>query len=143
MPGAQHTSDILLRQDPGVAIVNAVTASITITAIEAFIPGLAVGGTQLAVIGTEHSLTTQTGKAIYRFFVDTANMVDGDELELRVYYTMLVGGTERLMHPVMLIKNAQSSNIKRSLPIQSDISCRFTLKQTTGTGRNFAWKVML
>lgn len=142
MPGAQHSSNILLRQDPGVATVNAVTATITIDANVAFIPGLPVGGTQTAVIGTEHTLTTQTGPAIYRFFVDCANMVDGDELELRVYYTVLVGGTERLMHPVMLIKNAQSSNIKRSLPIQSDISCRFTLKQTTGTGRQFAWKVL-
>lgn len=103
---------------------------------------LEASGTQTATIGTEHTLTTLTGLKVYTFFVDCANMVDGDETELRVYYTVLTGGVERLMYPPMVIKNAQTSMIKQSLPIPSDISCKFTLKQTAGTGRNFAWKVL-
>ena|SRR6266496_1072133 len=103
---------------------------------------LEASGTQTATIGTEHSLATLTGAKVYTLFVDCFNLVDGERVELRVYYTPLSAGTERLMHPVLVIENAQASPIKQSLPIPSDISCRFTLKQVTGTGRAFPWKVL-
>ena len=99
-------------------------------------------GTQAATISTEHTLATLTGAKVYTLFVDCANMTDGDETEIRVYYTVLTAGAERLMYPPLVVRNAQSSMIKQSLPIPSDISCKFTLKQTAGTGRSYAWKVL-
>lgn len=103
---------------------------------------LEASGTQAATISTEHTLSTLTGQKVYTLFVDCAAMLDGDETELRVYYTTLSAGTERLMYPPLVVRNAPSSMVKQSLPIPSDISCKFTLKQTAGTGRSYPWKVL-
>lgn len=100
---------------------------------------LAASGTQTATIGTEHTLDTQTVNGIYELEVDANAMVNGDEVELRCYYTVLSGGTERLLF-YRCLQHGQTEAIQFSPVIPSDISCRFTLKQTVGTGRAFPWK---
>lgn len=102
---------------------------------------LAHSGTQTAVISTEHTLSTETGNATFILEVDTAAMVVGDVLELRAYGKTLTGGTEHLRYTATYI-HVQSDQIKQSLPVPSDISTKFTLKQTAGTGRAFPWKVL-
>ena len=44
-------------------------------------------GTQTATIDTEHTLATETDAKVYVLLVDTKNMVNGDELELRDWWS--------------------------------------------------------
>lgn len=104
-------------------------------------------GTQTAVISTEHFLTSPNTSGSYTFHVDTVNMVAGDSIELRVYQIVLTGGTTRVAY-YQRYDGAQATDdlIKISVPISNELtdtnSLRFSLKQTTGTGREFPWKVL-
>ena len=66
-------------------------------------PTLVGSGTQTATVTTEHTLDTETTNGVFVLVVDTAAMLSGatpDELELRIYYTCLTSGTERLAYAV-------------------------------------------
>lgn len=98
-------------------------------------------GTQSATIGTEHTLATVTGAKVLILMVNCTNMVNGDEVELRVKTKVLTGDSvEQTQYAVFT--NIQSDKIKYSIPIASPFTAEFSLKQTAGTGRDFKWSVM-
>lgn len=98
-------------------------------------------GSQTAVISTEHTLATVTADGTYVLYVDTNNMVNGDEVELRVKYKVRSTGTTREMQ-VAYYAHAQGQPVKASIPVASINECVFTLKQTAGTGRVFPWEIV-
>lgn len=100
-------------------------------------------GTQTAVISTEHTLNSGsfTSAKVYVLEVDTSNMVGGDVLELRIKKKVLSGGTEKVIF-MNTFAHAQAEPVKVSIPVRSEYSISFTLKQTAGTGRNYDWAVM-
>lgn len=98
-------------------------------------------GTQVAVISTEHALASVTDPGTYILQVNTANMVYGDTLELRVKVKTLTGGAEAL-YQLGQYANAQLDPVKVSLPCVSLYSMTCTLKQTAGTGRSFEWNIV-
>lgn len=108
---------------------------------------LHASGTQTASVGTEHSLTGVSVAGVFTLHVDTANMVNGDVLELRVKQIILTGGTKRVVYMDTFYGAQPTDDIgKVSIPIGNELtdtnSLEFTLKQTFGTGRNFPWKVL-
>lgn len=108
-------------------------------------------GTQTAVVGTEHSLHVNATAKVFTLTVDTRNMVDGDEVELRIYKRMLSADADRILAYAILYRNKQGDAanpagkgdvVKESVPVPSPFSIEFTLKQTAGAaGRNFKWVV--
>lgn len=104
-------------------------------------------GTQSATVTTEHTLLDVAVAGTFTLHVDTVNMVAGDGLELRISQIVLTGGTRRVAY-FASYQGAQAVDdiIKISVPISNELtdsgSLRFTLKQTTGTSRNFPWKVL-
>lgn len=104
-------------------------------------PALEASGTQAATVGTEHTLSTLTTVKTFVLVVDAGAMLNGDILELRVNTTVLTAGTSRLAY-FGTYRDIQSMPQKISIPIPSDISAVFTLKQTAGTGRSYPWKVL-
>lgn len=104
-------------------------------------------GTQAASIGTEHTLLDIATTGVYTWHVDMVNMAAGDIVELRVYQMVLTGGTRRVAYYVVLV-DAQPADglIYISDEIGNELTdsgaLRYTLKQTSGTGRNFPWKVL-
>lgn len=103
---------------------------------------VAAFGTQTATIGTEHTLSgaSFTTAGTYVLTLDTTNMVLGDRIEIRASEKVLTGGTEKLVY-VAVYKHVQAQVVKISPPIPSAYSCKFTLKQTTGTGRAFDFRI--
>jgi hypothetical protein len=112
-------------------------------------------GTQLAVIGTEHSLNAGSfiDSGMYMVNVNTRNMLAADVLELRAYVKILTGDAqEYLAYSASFAgvqgdaaapgSSAKGDVTKHSIPVPSPYSLRFTLKQTAGTGRNFDWSVV-
>lgn len=100
------------------------------------------GGSQSATIDTEHTLATITDSGTYVFVVDTANMVNGDTLELRIYTKARSGGTSRLAYSASYT-NLQAAPQKYSVPVPSNVEFVATLKQVDGTGRAFPWAVLV
>ena len=104
-------------------------------------------GTQTAVIGTEHFLAAAASPGTFTFHVDTNQLASGDTLELRVYQTVLSGGTPRVAY-MQSYSGAQPADdtVKTSVPASNELSVanalRFSLKQTAGSGRSFPWKVL-
>lgn len=103
-------------------------------------------GTQTATVTTEHQLADVNEAGVFVFSVDTANMADGDVVELRVYEMVLTSGTARVL-VFAAYYGAQLADdlIKVSIPVANHLtdatSLRFSLKQTFGTGRQFAYRV--
>jgi hypothetical protein len=96
-------------------------------------------GTQTATI--EHTLATDTNNGTFVLELETSNMVLGDLLEIRVYSITLSGGSLVQMWKGAY-QHAQINNHKVSPPVASDQSISCTIKQLTGTGRAFAWKML-
>lgn len=101
-------------------------------------------GTQSATVTTEHTLAAPTSQGKRILLVDTVNMASGDAVELRIKVAVLSAGTQRVVFKTTYV-NAQDTDdlIKISEEIPSDSGATFTLKQTTGTGRDFPWKIIL
>jgi len=99
------------------------------------------GGTQTAVISTEHTLATITAAGTYQLLVDTVNMVDGDELELRIKVKVRSGNTLREVFYGSAADDQGNNVIKISPPTPAPFEFVATLKQTAGTGRDFIWSI--
>ena len=98
-------------------------------------------GTQTATISTEHSLATSTTGKTYVLAVNTANMVNGDELELRIYTKVLSGSTKQLAY-YAAYAHTQGIPNKYSVPVPANQYCEASLKQTAGTGRSYEWALL-
>jgi hypothetical protein len=103
---------------------------------------LSSSGSQTAVIGTEHTLTTDTTNATYYYEVDMNNLANADVLELRIYTMTASGGTLRVAWKSTFGPIPPVNLISPSPPQPSDQSCRVALKQIAGTGRVFPWKLL-
>lgn len=104
-------------------------------------PSPIASGTQAATVTTEHTLTTQTTAYNAALTVDLSAMVNGDEVELRIKTKVLSGGTSREFWYSVYAHVQGQPNIITD-PVTSDIEIVATLKQTTGTGRSFPWKLI-
>jgi hypothetical protein len=109
-------------------------------------------GTQLAVIGTEHTLKTDTDPGVYTITVNLRNLAAADALELRVYKKLLTGDAQSWMlhqgnygnvegDAAGVGSSAQGEVLAVCVPFSSKYSYSVTLKQTAGTGRNFDWSI--
>ena len=102
---------------------------------------LKASGTQTANVTTEHTLDTDTDSGVYVLVVDTAEMVLGDFLELRIYTKCLVGGASGLAYQASYAQ-PQAQPLKYSVPVPCNIECKVTLKQTAGVSRDFPWSLL-
>lgn len=102
-------------------------------------------GTQTAVIGTEHFVSSPNAAGTYTFHIDLANLAAGDVVELRVYSMLLTGGTSRETY-FQRFDGVQLFDIAVSEPVSTELTdanaLRFSVKQVGGTGRAFPWKVL-
>ncbi len=104
-------------------------------------------GTQTAVINTEHTLANIASAGVYTVHVSRLNMLAGDTLQLRIYQTILTGDTAYVAY-YQQFEGAPSTDeiIAISVPIANDLTdasaLKFTLKQTSGTARDFKWKIL-
>ena len=110
-------------------------------------PTLYASGTQTAVIGTEHTLSSVTAAGVFTFEIDTINMAAGDVLVLKIYKIILTGGVSRILYEMNYYGVQPTDDvIKVSLPVGNDLtdtnSLKYTLTQTFGTGKNYPWKVL-
>jgi len=102
-------------------------------------------GSQTCTISTEHTLATITSAGVYVLKLDLNALVDGatpDELEVRVYSKSRSADTERLEF-INTYRGSQGQPIVTTLPCVTDCDCKFTIKQTQGTGRAVPWNALV
>ena len=104
-------------------------------------PTLTTNGTQAASIGTEHTLTTQTGNKFYMAYIDLTNMASGDTVEIRVSLIIKTAGSH-ILYYLGTYAGVQTNPLVYVPTLPSDLSWKLTLKQTTGTGRNYDYRVL-
>ncbi len=110
-------------------------------------------GTQAATLNTEHTLSGAFAVAgVYILTVNLKNLANGDVVELRAYQKCLTGDVQSYLaykkafsnvqgDAAAVGSNAQGPVLAISIPVPSVYSVTFTLRQTTGTGRNFDWRI--
>jgi hypothetical protein len=98
-------------------------------------------GSQTATIDTEHTLATLSAAGVYILVVDTANMVNGDTVILKLKTKCRSTDTSRLAYSATYA-HAQAEPNKYSVPVPSDVELIATLEQTDGTGRAFPWSIL-
>lgn len=98
----------------------------------------------LTADGTEQTLATVTsGSDTYILVVDLENMVNGDEVTLRIKTTVLSAGNENVIYAMEYADDQGDVSIVASIPVpglEQDVV--FTLEQTAGTNRNYDWEVL-
>lgn len=93
-----------------------------------------------------------TSAGTYVLTVNTENMVNGDRVELRAYMKNLTGDSE-----LRLVQEANYSHVqgdagdvgdsavgavlKQTVPVRSEYSMAFTIKQPAGSARDFDFRV--
>lgn len=98
-------------------------------------------GSQLAVIGNEHSLTSKTGVGIYVLVVDLNAMEAGDSVEIRIKTKCISTGSVKNAY-LDTFTDVQTEPHKYSVPVPIDQEIVCTLKQTAGTGRTYPWNLL-
>lgn len=97
-------------------------------------------GTQTAVISTEHTLASPTTAKTRVLVVDVGALASTEVVELRAYGPVLSGGTSQLIKLTSFTGVVSDPNTE-SPPFVMAWGGSFSLKQTSGTGRAFPWRV--
>ena len=97
--------------------------------------------TQTATIGTEHTLANPSTAKTRVLIVDVSNLAATEVVELRVKAPVLAAGTTQLIKLVTFTGTVSEPHTQ-SPPFVMPQGGTFTLKQTSGTGRQFPWAVL-
>lgn len=91
-------------------------------------------GSQTTSGTTEHFLGTDpdTTDGVFQFVIDVADMVDTDELEIRLYEKARTGDTARQIH-MWKLRHDQSDDLWMSPTLIFMNGWRFSVKATVGT----------
>ena len=99
-------------------------------------------GTQVAVVGTEHTLKADTAAGCYELHADLKAMLAGDTVVLRLKEAVLSGGTTRTVVIGTFVGAIAEPNIKVLIATAFDLGVTATLQQTAGVARSFPWKLL-
>lgn len=97
-------------------------------------------GTQVAVIGTEHTLAAPATAKTRQLVVDLSALAAGEVVELRVKRPALAAGAVGTWTSAVF-RGVVSDPVVLSVPCPSPHGATFTLRQTSGAGRSFPWSV--
>lgn len=96
----------------------------------------------LTASSSEQTLgASRTDGKTYVLQVDLGEMVAGDVVEIRAKAKVLTGSTEATIYKATFA-NAQGYPVVQTPPIPAPYQVTFTLKQPTGTARDFDYALM-
>lgn len=102
------------------------------------------GGSQLAVLGTDHTLTTQTTAGVYVLVVDLSVLTDGDWVELAMFAKSRSGESSKQAFR-KTFANAQADALAYSIPVPVNVEVVAKLKQpniSPNVARTFTWALL-
>lgn len=103
-------------------------------------PTLSAEGTQTSVISTEHTLYNPTINKFFTGYIDLTNMASGDTVEIRVSLIVKTAGSY-ILYWLGTYVDVQTNPLIYIPTFPSDIGFKLTLKQTSGTVRNYDYRI--
>lgn len=94
-------------------------------------------GTGFSVLNTTDPDTTD---GIFQLFVDTANMVAGDSLDVQILEKARTGDTARLVFS-MTVEDVQAEPLLVSPALLLGVGWTMRIRQSAGTARAFPWSI--
>lgn len=122
------------------SVTNSTTAVLSVAAT-------GTHSSQTFTLGQEVVVAEVAAAGTYQLIYDVNALAAGDILEARIYQMVLTGGTRRVVY-YGRSAGAQATDdlVKNFVPVSNELTdtgaLRFTLKQTTGTGRAVPWKIL-
>lgn len=98
-----------------------------------------VGSTEYSCVAESTSLATDTTDGIYQVFIDTGNMVAGDQYRFKIYEKITSGGTKREIYAAVLTGAMSDNWVSPSLVLMHGWDV--TIQKLTGTDRSFSWSI--
>lgn len=98
-------------------------------------------GTHTPTTTGETELHATSTAGVYGYVVDTANMLGGDTVTLRVYVRGVSAGAWRLAYQSSF-SHTQGEPAKAAPAVYAAYGYRATIQQNAGTFRSFPWHVV-
>lgn len=92
--------------------------------------------------GTEQTLTTQTTALVYQFAIDTANMQNGDVIEIKMKTKVRSGDSSRVAYYATYSHAQSGEPNKYSIPIPANVELIITIKRVAGGDRAYPWALL-
>ena len=107
-------------------------------AISEHASGTRTAGTPPEAGFTALGTSPDTTDGVFQFFIDCANLANGDTIEVQVLEKVLSGSTARIVFE-SVISNVQDEPVWASPALVLLHGWTLQLKQTAGTARSFDW----
>lgn len=98
-----------------------------------------IGTTEYSLVNSSTSLASSTDVGVYQVFIDTSNMVTGDEYEIRIKEKVISEGTQRVIY-LAVLDGAQSSPFVTPTLILMN-GWDVTMDRVAGINRSFSWSI--
>lgn len=109
------------------AITVAYTGTATIT------------GTEYSLVSNSTTLASSTDVGVYQVFIDTANMVAGDEYNIMIKEKVISGGTQQVIYSSTLDGRQSGPFITPTLVLM--LGWDVTMDLVAGTARSISWSI--
>ncbi len=98
-----------------------------------------IGTTEYSCVTPGTTLANDTTDGVYQVFIDTGNMVAGDQFRLKVYEKVTSGGTKREIYAAVLTGAMTDNWVSPSLILMHGWDV--TIQKLAGTDRSFSWSI--
>lgn len=106
---------------------------------EAYTGSATISTNEYSLVNNSTSLASIASPGVYQIFVDTENMVSGDEYRIQIKDKVTSGGIQRTLYNAILEGNQSSPFVTPSLILYHGWDV--TITQITGTSRVIDWSI--
>ena len=106
---------------------------------EAYTGTATVGTAELSLVSGTTSLQSVTTDGVYQVFIDTVNMIAGDEYEILIKEKVTSAGVQRNIYSAVLDGKQSSPFVTPSLVLIHGWD--ITMRKVTGTDRAFPYSI--
>ena len=106
---------------------------------EAYTGTATISGTEISLVSGTTTLQSIATPAVIQVFIDTANMVAGDEYLILIKDKVISEGTQRIIYSATLDGVQSSPFVTPTLILYHGWD--ITMDLITGTGRSISWSI--
>jgi len=101
--------------------------------------GTSISTTEYSLTNDSTTIAAQTADAVIQAIIDFANMVAGDQYEVKIYEKVYGGGAQRAIYHATLTGAQPAPLVTPSLIVMHGWDV--TVKRLTGSDRSISWSI--
>lgn len=106
---------------------------------EAYTGTTTISTTQISLVSGTSTLQSIATPAVIQVFIDTVNMVSGDEYQIQIKDKVISGGTQRVIYNAYVEARQSSPFVTPTLILYHGWDV--TMNLINGTGRSISWSI--